>query len=169
VSGAAQYELVKGSDPDIPDDGSNYLDVRPITQKRAFDFVALEHRHHERPVGALFVLGLFRGAAVVGVAVVGRPVARKSDDGFTAEVTRLCTDGSRNACSMLYGRAARIAAALGYRRLITYTLASEPGSSLLASGFTRIGDTPGRSWSRPSRPRRDKHPLGGKVRWERCL
>ncbi len=104
--------------------------------------------------------------AVVGVAVVGRPVARALQDGATAEVIRLATDGMRNACSMLYGACWRAARALGYRRLITYTLATEPGVSLRAAGWTLIGEAGGGIWSRPSRPRDDAHPTQGKLRWE---
>jgi hypothetical protein len=104
---------------------------------------------------------------VVAVAIVGRPVARRLQDGWTCELTRLASDGTRNACSFLYGRAWRAARALGWRRMITYTLASEDGASLKAAGFKLIGTTPGRSWSVPSRPRVDKHPLQQKLRWER--
>jgi hypothetical protein len=88
------------------------------------------------------------------------------DDGFTAEVTRCCTDGTRNACSMLYRAAWRAARAMGYRKLITYTLAEEGGASLRASGWRIVGEVTGRSWSCPSRPRVDKHPTQGKLRWE---
>jgi hypothetical protein len=89
-----------------------------------------------------------------------------SDDGWTAEVTRLCTDGTPNACSMLYRAAWRAARSLGYRRLITYTLAEEGGASLRASGFTLLGEAGGGSWSRGNRPRVDKHPTQGKLKWE---
>jgi len=97
---------------------------------------------------------------------VGRPVARRSDDGWTLEVTRLCTDGAPNACSFLYAAAWRATRALGYRKLITFTLPSEGGASLRAAGWRLVGSTPGRSWSVPSRPRVDKHPLQTKLRWE---
>lgn len=103
----------------------------------------------------------------VGVAIVGRPVSRHRDDGLTAEVTRLCTDGTKDACSFLYGAAARAAFALGFKRIGTYILAKEPGTSLTAAGWRLIGETPGRSWSVPSRPRVDKHPLQKKLLFER--
>lgn len=98
--------------------------------------------------------------------MVGRPVARMNDDGWTLEVCRCCTDGTKNACSMLYRAAWRAAQAMGYRRLITYTLLEEGGASLRAAGFRLIGQTEGGSWSRPSRPRVDMHPLQGKLRWD---
>jgi hypothetical protein len=95
-----------------------------------------------------------------------KAVARRLDDGATLEVTRCCTDGTRNAASMLYGAAQRAAFALGYQRLVTYTLTTEPGTSLRAAGWKVIGQTPGRSWSCPSRPREDKHTLHPRLRWE---
>jgi hypothetical protein len=96
---------------------------------------------------------------------VGRPVARMLDDGHTLEVTRVATTGARNACSLLYAAAWRAARALGYARLFTYTLAEEQGASLRASGWTLDRRTLGGSWSCPSRPRMDRHPLGMKSRW----
>src|SRR6185437_1547211 len=100
------------------------------------------------------------------VVIVGRPVARASDDGFTAEVTRCCTDGSRNACSMLYRAAWRAARAMGYRKLITYTLAEEGGASLMGAGFKCVGEAGGGTWNREGRPRVDMHPTQTKIRWE---
>lgn len=130
-------------------------------------FVAAHHRHHMAVVGHLFSIGAAIGDKIVGVVVVGRPVSRFRDDGLTAEVTRLCTDGTQNACSFLYGAAARAAFALGFKKIGTYILASEPGTSLTAAGWRLIGETPGRSWSVPSRPRVDKHPLQKKMLFER--
>lgn len=105
---------------------------------------------------------------VRGVAVAGRPVARLLQDGFTAEVTRLCTDGAPNACSMLYRALWRAVRALGYRRLVTYTLPEEGGASLRAAGFALIGEAGGGTWHRPAngRPRVDLHPTQEKLRWE---
>jgi hypothetical protein len=103
----------------------------------------------------------------VGVVTVGRPVARHFDNGWTAEVTRCCVaEGNKNAASMLYGAAWRAARAMGYARLITYTLIEEPGTSLRAAGWKTIGQTEGGSWNTPSRPRVDKAPLGKKTLWE---
>ncbi len=140
--------------------------VIPMTLRDARDYVTAIHRHHPAPQGGLFAIGLAEGEQVVGCAIIGRPVARHNDDGFTAEVTRLATDGSKNACSMLYGAAWRAARAMGYRRLMTYTLATEPGTSLRAAGWKAVGEVKGGSWDREERPRVDKHPTQDKIRWE---
>lgn len=121
------------------------LALRPIGYKEACEFIDRLHRHHRPPQGHKFSIGADDGSGLVGVVCVGRPVARKADNGWTAEVTRLCTDGSENACSLLYGAAARAAKAMGYRKIITYILGSETGASLRASGWTLNGTTPGRS------------------------
>lgn len=102
----------------------------------------------------------------MGVAIVGRPVSRGRDDGWTLEVTRCCTDGTRNTCSFLYASAWRAARAMGYRRLGTYILASEDGASLRAAGWRIVHEVRGRSWNTPSRPRVDTHPTQGKLLWE---
>lgn len=141
--------------------------IQPLTITEAQAFVARHHRHHKAPQGGLFAVGLSAGNQVIGAAVIGRPVARHSDDGWTAEVTRLCVlEGHRNGCSMLYRAAWRACKALGYRRLITYTLESEGGASLRGAGFTLVGVRGGGSWSCASRPRVDKHPLEQKHLWE---
>lgn len=124
------------------------------------------HRHHKPVVGHIFSLGAALGETIVGVAIVGRPVARMRDDGETTEVVRLCTDGTKNACSFLYGAAARASFALGFKRVGTYILASEPGTSLTAANWRLVGETKGGSWSRGNRPRVDKHPLQGKLLWQ---
>jgi hypothetical protein len=139
------------------------LSVERIGLDEANAFVAEHHRHHKPVVGHLFSLGAALDGRIVGVAIVGRPVARRRDDGITAEVTRLATDGTKNACSFLYGAASRAAFALGFKRIGTYILASEPGTSLTAAGWRLLGETPGRSWSVPSRPRVDTHPLQKKL------
>lgn len=139
----------------------------PITITIAKAFVTENHRHNKAPVGAKFAIGLQDNASLVGVVLVGRPVARRLDDGFTAEVTRCCVaDGYPNACSMLYAAAWRCARAMGYRKIITYTLGSEAGVSVQAAGWLRVAVTRGESWDRPSRSRKDNHPLEPKVRWE---
>lgn len=144
------------------------LRVVPCRLEEANQFVAQHHRHHGPVVGHKFSLAVADDDGNVrGVAVVGRPVARMRDDGWTLEVTRLATDGTPNACSALYGACARAAFALGYRRIGTYTLDSEPGTNLKAAGWTLIGERGGGSWSAPSRPRVDRHPLQGKLLWER--
>lgn len=143
------------------------LVVVPCSLAEANAFVAKHHRHHQPVVGHKFSLGVADEANEVrGVAIVGRPVSRHRDDGWTLEVTRLATDGCENACSALYAAAWRAAKAMGYRQVGTYILASEPGTSLVAAGWKCIGETPGRSWSVPSRPRVDTHPLGARTLWE---
>lgn len=145
------------------------LTLTPITLREANAFVAALHRHHDPRGGLnLFAVGCADGERIVGVAIVSRPNARLLCDSYTAEVSRCCTDGTRNACSMLYGAAWRAARALGYRRLVTYTLPQEGGASLQASGFRCIGEAGGGSWSRKVRPRVDTHPLQEKLRWEVC-
>lgn len=142
------------------------LEIVPLTLAEANAFVSEQHRHHPAVVGHKFSLGAAVGEKVVGVAVVGRPNARGLDDGWTLEVTRVATDGTKNACSALYGACRRAAFALGYRKLVTYTLTTEPGTSLRAAGWKVVGEVKGRSWSCASRPRHDKHPTTDKLRWE---
>lgn len=154
------------------------IHLRPITVKDASRFVARHHRHNDAPVGAMWAIACCRDGddEPCGVAIVGRPKARKLQDGWTCEVTQLGTDGVRNGCSMLYGAAARAAKAMGYRRITTLLLATEPGSSIKAAGWTKdheIDAMP--TWSRPSRNRiqadlfGDRRPSGAKVRWSRYL
>ena len=145
---------------------SDKLSAIPLTFKEATAFVLEHHRHHTPPVGHKFSIGAVADNDLVGVVIVGRPVSRHRDDGQTLEVTRLCTSGHRNACSFLYGRAARAAFALGYTRIGTYILKSEPGTTLKAAGWQLIGETPGKSWSVPSRQRTDKHPIEPKTLFE---
>jgi hypothetical protein len=129
-------------------------------------FVEKHHRHHKPVIGHLFSIGAALDNKIVGVVIVGRPVARMRDDGLTAEVTRLCTDGTRNACSFLYGAASRAAFALGFKRIGTYILSSENGASLTGAGWRLLGTTGGGSWNRMSRPRVDKHPTQTKLLFE---
>ena len=142
------------------------LAIFPIELGEANVFVAVHHRHHGKVVGHKFSLCAVCEEAIVGVAIIGRPVSRIRDDGLTLEVARLCTDGTKDACSFLYGAARRATFALGYRRLGTYILASENGASLKAAGWRLVGEVTGRSWSCPSRPRVDKTPLQGKLLFE---
>ena len=146
------------------------LELVPMTRDDALAFVAQHHRHHKhRPAGHCFAIGLARDEQIVGVAMVGRPEARRLQDGWTAEVTRLAVaNGERHACSKLYAACWRAARAIGYRRLVTYTLPSEGGASLRGAGWKLIGTTRGGSWNRRSRPRVDKAPTQGKLRWERA-
>lgn len=144
------------------------LRIVPTTLREANAYVRQHHRHHRPARGCIAVVAVADGDVVRGVAIIGRPVSRVLQDGYTAEVVRVATDGARNACSMLYGAAWRAARALGYLRLVTYTLPSEGGASLRGAGFTLIGEAGGGSWSRSSRPRVDEHPTQTKLRWERA-
>jgi len=147
---------------------SHRLFLQPITQKEARAFIEEHHRHHRAPAGWKFGIAVSDGTRVVGVVCVGRPVARALDDGWTAEVLRLCTDGTQNACSMLYGAAARASRAMGYRRVITYTLQSEGGGSLRAAGWRLVGSRADRTWAESSvaRPRVPTDRTGQKYLWE---
>ena len=144
------------------------LELTPITLREARNYVDTHHRHHGAPQGGIFAIAVSVQDTVRGVAIVGRPVARNAADGWTAEVTRCCTDGARNAPSMLYGAAWRAARAMWYRRLITYTLPEEGGASLRAAGFRLLGQAGGGTWNRKTRPRLDLHPMQVKMKWEMC-
>lgn len=143
------------------------LNLQPVTYREACAFIDAHHRHHLPPQGWKFGIAVNDGETVVGVVTVGRPVSRHVDDGWTAEVTRCCClPGHRNAASMLYGAARRAAWAMGYRRLVTYTLASEAGMSLRAAGYREVGRCRGGSWNVPSRPRVQRAPTCAKTLWE---
>lgn len=145
------------------------MTVVPISLTEANAFVEAHHRHHASVPGAKFCIAVADAHSIIhGVAIVGRPVARGNDDGWTLEVNRCCTDGTRNACSMLYGSSWRAAKALGYRRLITYTLPAEGGASLRAAGWKLLGERGGGNWNTPARPRIDTDVLlrGQKLLWE---
>ena len=145
------------------------LELVPITLGEANEFVRCFHRHHKPVVGHKFSIGLSESKSaesVVGVCIVGRPVSRHLDNGWTLEVTRCCTDGTKNACSMLYGAAWRAAKAIGYKRLITYTLRDEGGVSLYAAGWRCVGEAGGGNWNVRSRPRVDSVHPQRKLKWE---
>lgn len=153
------------------------LQIRPITLREANRFVEEHHRHNKPTRGHKFSIACYVGEKLCGVAIAGRPEARRLDDGLTVEICRVCTDGTYNACSILYGACARVARDMGYKRVITYTLISESGTSLRASGFINCGEAGGVSWDRPSRPREvtqttlygeeRKYSAEKKVRWEK--
>jgi hypothetical protein len=143
--------------------------LRPITLRAANAEVERLHRHHPPVRGCCFCLSVVGDGGIVrGVAIVGRPVARMLQDGVTAEVIRVATDGAKNACSMLYGAAWRAARAIGYTRMITYTLPEEGGASLRGAGWVCTSETAGGGeWSRPSRGREKmRSPTVAKSRWE---
>ena len=132
------------------------------------DFVALHHRHHKPVQGHRFSIGVECGGKLVGVASVGRPVARNTDQKYVAEVTRLATDGNKNACSFLYGKAARIAKEMAFTKIQTFILPSESGASLKAAGWTCEGQTQQGSWNnRPNR--RTDQPTMPKIKWSKIL
>src|SRR5690242_18729858 len=151
------------------------LRLRPVTLAEVKAFIGREHRHHAPPVGHRFSIGAERDGELVGVVVVGRPVARMADQ-ERAEVTRLATDGSKNACSLLYAAAARAAEAMGYGAIQTYILASEPGTSLKAAGWTLEAVSEGGQWHHTHAPddlwgqnRRTDQPTEPKTRWVKHL
>ncbi|WP_072032337.1 XF1762 family protein [Erwinia sp. 9145] len=146
--------------------------IVPVTFRRASDFVRDLHRHNKPPTGHKFSIGLEDDGVLVGVAMAGRPVARHFDDGLTIEVNRTCTDGTRNANSMLYGAVRRAAWGMGYQRIITYTQADESGASLRAAGFNQVKKLPARSsWFDSSvKLKASRDPVGNggveRVLWE---
>ena len=159
------------------------LEIKPISLKDANAYVEANHRHHRKTQGHKFSLGVYDGGELHGVAIVGRPLSRYLDDGMTLEVLRLCTDGTYNACSILYARAARIAKDMGYSRIITYILEEEHGTSLKASGWIcEESNVGGGSWEDCTRriddrtyvqmtlfQEREKYPIGKKQRWSKCF
>lgn len=145
------------------------LALTPISLREANAFVERNHRHHKGVTGHKFSIGCTRDGELVGVAIMGRPVSRYLDDGLTLEVNRLCTTGAENACSMLYGAAARAARAMGYRKIITYTLDTEPGTSLRAAGWQCAGPADGERWTGKRRPAADLYPPQKKLRYEKQL
>jgi hypothetical protein len=156
--------------PPSSQSGQPRLRTVPTTLRDANAFVAAHHRHHKPVRGHTSSTAVVDDQGTVrGVAIIGRPLARKIDHRQVCEVLRVATDGCANACSALYGAACRIAKAFGYAHVLTYTLGTEPGTSLRAAGWKPVALTDGGSWSREGREREDAHPLIPKVRWEcRC-
>lgn len=142
------------------------LSIVPIRRAEAQRFVAEHHRHLGPVTGAIFQVACADGDRVCGVAICGRPVNRTLDDGWTLEANRCCTDGTKNANSMLYAACWRVARSLGYKKLITYTKPTESGASLRAAGWKVVHQTRGDSWNRKKRPRVDVDPWQPKLRWE---
>tara|TARA_R100001530_G_scaffold12333_1_gene11605 strand:+ start:49 stop:531 length:483 start_codon:yes stop_codon:yes gene_type:complete len=148
------------------------INLVPISIKEAKEFVGVNHRHNKPPQGAKFAIGVNQSSKLVGVTLVGRPVSPYFQDGFTAEVLRVCTliDCPKNVCSMLYGASWRAWKAMGGNRLITYTLQKEKGISVLASGWEKVAETQPSSWNRPksNRNRVEQEIYSErKYRWEK--
>ena len=142
------------------------MNFQPISLKQANEFVSNHHRHNKPVAGHKFSIGLFDDDKLIGVAICGRPVARMADDGLTLEVLRVCTDGTRNANSMLYSRVKKIAQVMGYKKVLTYTLTEESGSSLRAVGAQKSGIVKPREWSREKRERNSQDVYKKeKIRW----
>lgn len=152
------------------------LDIRPITLRAANAAIVRWHRHHDKARGCVFCVSVWSDEELRGVAIVARPRARMLQDGRTAEVVRVAADGTPNASSALYGACKRAARAIGYRRMITYTLAEEHGAAVKAAGFRRVVTAAGGgSWDRPRRRRGEqlimlnvikRAPEEDKTRWE---
>jgi hypothetical protein len=148
------------------------LRIRPLTLAQANALVAGMHRHHKPAQGHRFSLGVEAEGKIVGAVIVGRPVSRGTDAYAVAEVTRLVTDGTKNACSALYGAAARVAQAMGFDHIQTYILEDEPGTSLRAAGWSFEGMTAGGNWNHSKQyagTRRTDQPMTPKQRWGRKL
>lgn len=145
------------------------LELKPCDLASARAFVEEHHRHNAPPVGHKFSVAVYDGDRLCGVVIVGRPVGRYLDDGLTLEVTRCCTDGTRNACTKLYGAACRAAQALGYKRIVTYTRQSENGASLRASNWTCDGQAGGTHWTGQRYEQTELVLDEMKVRWRKEL
>jgi hypothetical protein len=149
------------------------LEFQDVKFGDAADFVDQHHRHSDAPVGWKFGASVSNGNDVVGVVMAGRPISAALQKQGCLEINRVCTNDSLpkglrwNACSMLYGHASRKAFRHGYKRVVTYTLESEDGTSLRAAGFVPVARSRGGSWNRKNRPRVDKSSLEPKIRWER--
>lgn len=143
------------------------LELVPISLNEANEFVRQHHRHYRPVTGHKFSIAAASDGEIVGVAaIVGRPVSRYLDDGWTLEVNRLCTDGTRNACSFLYAAAWRAAKNMGYKKLITYILDTETGTSLRGAGWKCVGQAGGKRWTGVRRPEVDLYPAQMKLRFE---
>lgn len=142
------------------------LILTPINLKTANAFVQQYHRHHKPTRGHKFSIGVTENGSLVGVAICGRPVARRLDDGYTLEINRLCTDGTPNACSILYAAAYRAARAMGYTKVVTYILDTESGISLKAAGYCCEGRAGGLEWNGVRKPKQEnQYPYQMKTRW----
>jgi hypothetical protein len=146
------------------------LEIVPLTLKEANDLIKSHHRHHKSVIGHRFSLGCRGDQGVVGAVVVGRPVAREVDQYRVAEVTRLVSDGTPHVCSKLYAAAARVCKEMGFKKIQTYILETEPGISLKAAGWKFETETSGGNWNHSWRKgRRTDQPMCKKQRWAKDL
>lgn len=145
------------------------LQIKPCELKDANLFISALHRHHKPVVGHRFSLGCWNESGIIGVCCVGRPVARLTDQRRIVEVTRLCTDGTKNACSCLYSASARVACEMGYEKIQTFILASELGTSLKACGWEHESDSAGGDGWQSRKGRRTDQPTEPKQKWSRLL
>lgn len=144
--------------------------IRPIELKDANAYIEANHRHHKKVQGHRFsIAALDEDNHIVGVAVVGRPVARKTCQRSILEVTRLCTEGGKNVCSFLYSAAARVGKELGYASIQTFILSTEPGLSLLATGWQRGHISKGKHGWQSRKGRTTEQPTCDKVLYYRKL
>lgn len=142
---------------------------RPIELCAANVFISAYHRHHKPVQGHRFSMQAVKNGRIVGVIVVGRPVARKTCQRTILEVTRLCTDGHKNTCSFLYAAAARAGKAIGYSRIQTFILESESGTSLLAAGWHKGHLSKGGKGWQSRAGRKTCQPTENKILWWRDL
>ena len=146
------------------------FEVVPLTLKTANLYIEAHHRHHKPVRGHRFSIGCMQNGDLIGVAICGRPVARKTNYNEVLEVTRLCTDGTKNTCSFLYSACARIAKEMGFKKIQTFILDTEHGSSLKASGWIIDGYTQGLQWKHSDgKERRTDQPTCDKKRYARYL
>lgn len=148
------------------------LKIVPLELRELNELVEKWHRHHKRVQGHRFSIGVIDTdtGELVGGCSVGRPVARRINPKEVLEVTRLVTNGHRNACSILYAAAARVGRELGYKKIQTYILQSESGHSLKVSGWQNEGEAGGGQWKHTDgKPRRTDQPTEKKQRWAKTL
>lgn len=144
------------------------MEIKPISLRKANEFVKENHRHNLPTAGGKFAISCVQDGKLIGVAICGRPINRCLDDDNTLEVYRVATDGTRNSTSFLYNRCKRIGQLMGYERIITYTLQSESGSSLRGIGAKQMSNFKGRQWKVHQNGVRNFQSVfnENKIRWE---
>lgn len=153
------------------------ISLRPATLREARSYVARHHSHHAPPVGHLWSIAAEVDGELVGVVVVGRPVAQGLQNPRTAEVTRLCCDGlHRNTASRLLGAAWRAASAMGITRLVSYLRSDEIGTCYRAAGWVEVAEVAGRPWTSGNKSARllpglyePSSEIVDRTRWEKSV